>query len=194
MGTITTTNTGIATLQERIDKTLKQHPTLRSTTACPRSVRSSAPGCSASPETTAPAGPILRAAAPTPEAPPITRESGKKRLVPTRFIRDRRLHDAVRCWVFAAPSASPGARAYYDQRQAAGDGHEAALRRLASKLIGQLHHCLADRANPPAGRSPHCPGDDLAVAAGSVHRQLCGHEHERGYRLDRQEPGKISMR
>jgi hypothetical protein len=38
--------------------------TLRSTTACPRSVRSSAPGCSASSATTQPAGSILPAAAP----------------------------------------------------------------------------------------------------------------------------------
>jgi hypothetical protein len=62
-----------------------------------------------------------------------------------RYIRNRRLYDAVRWWAFAALSVSPGARAYYDARRAAGDGHEAALRRLASKLIGQLHHCLAHR-------------------------------------------------
>ena len=60
-----------------------------------------------------------------------------------RYIRNQRLYDAVRWWAFAALSVSPGARTYYDQRRGAGDGHEAALRRLASKLIGQLHHCLA---------------------------------------------------
>lgn len=76
---------------------------------------------------------------------PITRASGKKRVVLARLIRNRRLHDAVRCWAFTALTASRGARAYYDQRRAAGDGHEAALRRLASKLIGQLHHCLVHR-------------------------------------------------
>lgn len=46
---------------------------------------------------------------------------------------------------FAALSLSPGARACYDPRRAAADSHEAALRRVASKLIGQLHHCLAHR-------------------------------------------------
>jgi len=76
---------------------------------------------------------------------PITRASGKKRLVLARYIRNQRLYDAVRWWAFAALSVSPGARAYYDTRRAAGDNHEAALRRLASKLIGQLHHCLAHR-------------------------------------------------
>lgn len=60
-----------------------------------------------------------------------------------RYIRNRRLYDAVRWRAFAALSASPGARGYYDQRRAAGDSHEAARRRLASKLIGQLHHCPA---------------------------------------------------
>ena len=30
-------------------------------------------------------------------------------------------------------------------RRAAGDGHDAALRRVGSKLLGQLHHCLAHR-------------------------------------------------
>ena len=62
-----------------------------------------------------------------------------------RYIRNQRLYDAIRWWAFTALSVSPGARAYYDQRRAAGDSHEAALRRLASKLIGQLHHCLQHR-------------------------------------------------
>jgi hypothetical protein len=63
-------------------------------------------------------------------------------VVLARSIRNRRLYDAAHWWAFAALSLSPGARAYYDARRAAGDGHQAALRRLASKLIGQLHHCL----------------------------------------------------
>ena len=88
---------------------------------------------------------------------PITRASGKKRVVLARFIRNRRLHGAVRWWAFAAPSVSPGARGYYDQGRAAGDSHEAALCRLAGKLIGQLRHCLAHRVlydEATAGPSP----------------------------------------
>ncbi len=75
---------------------------------------------------------------------PITRASGKTRIVRMRRVRNRRLADAVRWWAFAATQHSPGAKAYYQARRAAGDGHEAALRRLASKLLGQLDRCLSD--------------------------------------------------
>lgn len=76
---------------------------------------------------------------------PITRASGKVRLVLVRRVRNRRLSDACRWWAFLATQHSPGANACYQRRRAAGDGHEAALRRLASKLLGQLHHCLTNR-------------------------------------------------
>lgn len=73
---------------------------------------------------------------------PITRASGKGRVVLARFVRNRRLADACYLWAFSALTKSPGARAYYDKRRAAGDTHNKALRRLANKLLGQLHHCL----------------------------------------------------
>jgi transposase len=73
---------------------------------------------------------------------PITRASGRSRVVLARHIRNKRLADACYLWAFTALTKSPGARAYYDTRRAAGDTHNAALRRLASKLLGQLHHCL----------------------------------------------------
>lgn len=50
-------------------------------------------------------------------------------------------------WAFAALSASPAARAFYDQRRAHGDRHAAALRRLFNRNLGQLHHCLQTRAS-----------------------------------------------
>jgi len=59
-----------------------------------------------------------------------------------RRSQNRRLADTVRWWAFAGSQDSPGAKAYYAARRAAGDGHEAVLRRLAGKLLGQLHHCL----------------------------------------------------
>ncbi len=37
---------------------------------------------------------------------------------------------------------SPGARAHYDARRAAGDTHNAALRNLANKNLGRLWWCL----------------------------------------------------
>jgi hypothetical protein len=45
-------------------------------------------------------------------------------------------------WAFAAANASPGARALYDTRRAAGDTHHAALRALGNRLVGILHGCL----------------------------------------------------
>jgi transposase len=76
---------------------------------------------------------------------PVTRASGKARIVIRRRARNNRLADACRWWAFAALSHSPGVRAAYDARRAAGDGHDAALRRVGSKLLGQLHHCLTHR-------------------------------------------------
>jgi transposase len=73
---------------------------------------------------------------------PITRASGRHRAVLARHIRNKRLADACHLWAFTALTKSAGARAYYDQRRDTGDRHNAALRRLGNKLLGQLHHCL----------------------------------------------------
>lgn len=73
---------------------------------------------------------------------PITRASGKGRVVLSRHVRNRRLSDACYLWAFSALTKSPGARAYYDRRRTTGDTHSKALRRLSNKLLGQLHHCL----------------------------------------------------
>lgn len=76
---------------------------------------------------------------------PITRASGRRRAVLARHVRNKRLADACYLWAFTALTKSTGARTYYDHRRAAGDRHNAALRRLGSKLLGQLHHCLNQR-------------------------------------------------
>jgi hypothetical protein len=73
---------------------------------------------------------------------PITKASGTRRVVLARFARNHRLADACYLWAFAALTASPGARAYYDERRAAGDTHHRALRALANRLVGILHGCL----------------------------------------------------
>jgi len=78
---------------------------------------------------------------------PITRASGKGRVVLARYVRNRRLADACYLWAFSALTKSPGARSYYDQRRAAGDTHNKALRRLANKLLGQLHYCLNEHVS-----------------------------------------------
>jgi transposase len=76
---------------------------------------------------------------------PITRASGKKKVVAARFIHNDRLIDALRAQAFTALNASPGARAFYDQLRARGIEHNDALRRLANRLVGILHGCLKTR-------------------------------------------------
>lgn len=73
---------------------------------------------------------------------PLTVESGRKRAVLARYIRNRRLYDAVDQWALCALNTSPGARLYYDQRRATGDSHHQALRILGNRLVGILHGCL----------------------------------------------------
>jgi len=73
---------------------------------------------------------------------PITRQSGKMRLVMARYVHNDRLIDALDRQAFAALSTSPGARAYYDRQRARGVSHHAALRQLANRLVGILHGCL----------------------------------------------------
>jgi transposase len=77
---------------------------------------------------------------------PITRASGKKRLVAARYIHNDRLIDALMAQAFSALKASPGARAYYDDLRAHGAEHNDALRRLANRLVGILHGCLKARS------------------------------------------------
>ena len=76
---------------------------------------------------------------------PVTRASGKKKIVTARFVHNDRLIDALSAQAFSALRASPGARAFYDQQRAAGHAHNDALRRLANRLVGILHGCLKTR-------------------------------------------------
>jgi transposase len=76
---------------------------------------------------------------------PITRASGKKKLVSARFVHNDRLVDALHSQAFAALTASPGARACYDGLRARGIEHNDALRRIANRLVGILHGCLKTR-------------------------------------------------
>jgi hypothetical protein len=76
---------------------------------------------------------------------PITRASGKRKVVVARYVHNDRLVDALNAQAFAALTASPGARAFYDQQRAAGHEHNDALRRLANRLVGILHGCLKTR-------------------------------------------------
>ena len=73
---------------------------------------------------------------------PLTIQSGKKKTVQARYIRNRHLIDALHAQALSALTASPGARRYYDEMRGREIGHEDALRRVASRLTGILHGCL----------------------------------------------------
>lgn len=77
---------------------------------------------------------------------PITRASGKKKVVLARFTRNRRLGDALLRQAYCALNTSPGARTYYDERKARGATHYQALRAVANRLVGILHGCLRNHA------------------------------------------------
>ena len=73
---------------------------------------------------------------------PLTIASGKKRAVIARYVRNRRLYDAIDRWAFCSLTNSPGCRAFYDERRESGDSHHQALRALGNRLVGVLHGCL----------------------------------------------------
>jgi transposase len=91
---------------------------------------------------------------------PITRQSGKTKLVTARHVHNDRLVDAIGRQAFAALTASPGARSYYQQLRHRRVGHHAALRQLGNRLVGILHGCLKthtryDEATAWSHRSQH---------------------------------------
>jgi len=73
---------------------------------------------------------------------PITRASGKKKVVLARYARNDRLTDAVQQWAFGSMRGSPGAKAYYKALRDRKIGHQAALRQLGNRWVGILHGCL----------------------------------------------------
>ena len=76
---------------------------------------------------------------------PITRASGKKKVVLARYVRNKRLADALHLQAFSALNGSPGARAYYDALRDRDISYNAALRQLGNRLVGILHGCLKTR-------------------------------------------------
>jgi transposase len=76
---------------------------------------------------------------------PITKASGTRRVVLARYARNKRLADALHQQAFAALTASPPARAFYDSHRARGATHNQALRALSNRLVGILDGCLRHR-------------------------------------------------
>jgi transposase len=96
---------------------------------------------------------------------PITRQSGKKKIVLARYVHNDRLLDTLGQQAFSALHASPGARAYYDQLRARGTGHRAALRQLGNRLVGILHGCLKTGTNYDENTAWPRHQEDLQTAA-----------------------------
>lgn len=76
---------------------------------------------------------------------PITRASGTSHVVVARLARNKRLFDACYQWALCALTRSPGARAYYDDHDPGPHTAKVARRKLANRLVGILHGCLAHR-------------------------------------------------
>jgi len=73
---------------------------------------------------------------------PVTKASGKSKVVLARHSRNARLSAALDQWAFCSLKNSTGARTYYDELRARGKTHRQAIRQLANRLVGILHVCL----------------------------------------------------
>jgi transposase len=74
---------------------------------------------------------------------PTTKASGRSRVVVARGACNRFLRQALFRWAFCSLPRSAWARAFYEERRAAGKGHFKALRALANRWLEILHHLLA---------------------------------------------------
>jgi transposase len=94
---------------------------------------------------------------------PITRASGTSRVVVARLARNKRLFDACYQWALCALTASPGARAYFDAHNPGPHTAKVARRKLANKLVGVLHGCLAHQERYDEFRAWSQPVEEIAA-------------------------------
>ena len=74
---------------------------------------------------------------------PVTKVSGRSRVVVARRACNRFLRQALLRWAFCSLTRSAWARTYYDQHRQGGKTHYSALRILAHRWLVILHHLLA---------------------------------------------------
>ncbi len=74
---------------------------------------------------------------------PVTRASGRSRVVVARSACNRFLRQALLRWAFCSLTRSAWARTHYDEHRRGGKTHFSALRSLANRWLGVLHHLLA---------------------------------------------------
>ena len=77
-------------------------------------------------------------------AAPVTRRSGKSRVVRMRYACHSRVRVALRGWAMGAIQRDAASRAHYDQLRAKGHLHERALRGVADRLLAVLVAMLRD--------------------------------------------------
>ncbi|MER6514016.1 IS110 family transposase [Nonomuraea sp. NPDC001636] len=94
---------------------------------------------------------------------PITRQSGKTRVVQARFVHNDRLVDALHLQASCALLHDSAVRAYYDQIKARDISHNAALRQVANRLVGILHGCLKTHSPYDQATAWSHRSDDLAA-------------------------------
>jgi Transposase/Transposase IS116/IS110/IS902 family len=74
---------------------------------------------------------------------PVTRRSGRSEFVVARRLAyNRHLGEAVHQWAFCSLTKSAWAREFYDEKTAAGETHNSALRKLGNRWLEILWHCL----------------------------------------------------
>ena len=145
---ITTLNEQVKILQGQVAAHFGQHPDAEIYLPQPGLgpvVGARVPGCPANSATTRTGMSAARPARTTLAPPRSPARRGKKKMVMARFIRNDRLTGALMAQALSALGSSPGARALYDAQRAAGVGHNAALRKVANRLVGILHGCLKTR-------------------------------------------------
>ncbi|HZO24779.1 MAG TPA: IS110 family transposase [Chloroflexota bacterium] len=74
---------------------------------------------------------------------PVTKASGRTRVVVARRACNRFLRQALLRWAFCSLTTSAWARTFYDQHRLGGKSHHSALRILANRWLVILHHLLA---------------------------------------------------
>jgi transposase len=73
---------------------------------------------------------------------PVTKASGRQRVVAARLACNRFLRQSLVNWALCTLRRSAWARAFYDRQRANGKTHHQALRALANRWLEILHHLL----------------------------------------------------
>jgi len=104
-----------------------------------------------------------------PCAAPLTKRSGKQRVVHFQFACDKALRSVVDHIAFLSLRSSEWARAYYDQQRARGHSHHQALRALGAKWL-KIIFAMWQR-QVPYDEQYHLATDDAPGVAATSERK-----------------------